>query len=380
MNNKVALLRCDAYEQRTVDNSLSKAIELIGGIDSFIKRGDTVLIKPNLLSGKPPEHCISPHPALLDGILSILADLNCKCIIGDSPAVGSGISAAKKVGYFEVAERYNAKLVNFDRSVVVKSTKNKVFNSLEIDETFNEIDKVINLAKVKTHAQMFMTLSVKNMFGAIVGPKKAQWHLKCGIDNMFFAKMLIELYYHINPCLNIVDGIMAMEGNGPGNGNPIKVGGLYVGTDGLAVDRVICESLKINSDRVFIFPAARELGINNGNLDNIEIVGDGLSSINVKSYNTPQIITVDGWGILPDFVKNRAKNSLTSRPFIDHYICTKCQKCVNVCPAKVMKLNNSKIEINYENCIRCFCCQEICPEGAITAKKGIILKVLKNWL
>jgi len=124
-----------------------------------------------------------------------------------------------------------------------------------------ECGAIINLAKLKTHTQMYVTLSVKNMFGSIVGRDKLKWHYVAGTSYDIFAKMLLDIYSFTRPALNIIDGIVGMEGYGPLTGSPRQIGALIFGCDGLSVDRVACEIIGADPKKVPIFNANEELNV-----------------------------------------------------------------------------------------------------------------------
>ncbi len=376
MDKRVYLINCSTYETDLIYRKLLAAIEVLGGISKYIKPSEKVLLKPNLLVGMNPEKAINTHPSVLEAMIRIVSDIGCKCIVGDSPAVGSGISAGKKAGYKEICTKYDVPIVDFNQPQTIKTRfEDGTYKTFEIDKNVIESDKIINLAKLKTHQHMYMTLSVKNMFGAVCGQKKVQWHFRCGVDAKRFAQMLVELYYNINPVLNIVDGIIAMHKNGPNSGEPISIKTLFVGEDGIHIDKAICDLLNINPKMVPIFGCAQESNFFKHDEIIPKLIGDVDKHINIKQFVPARATNVEGLGYFPAWLSRWFKSSLTAKPGIDHSKCTKCKKCINICPANVMTLNKN-VEINYRECIRCYCCQEICPEGAITAKEGFLLKIL----
>ncbi|NIQ10345.1 MAG: DUF362 domain-containing protein, partial [Gammaproteobacteria bacterium] len=112
------------------------------------------------------------------------------------------------------------------------------FHHLEIAREALEADVIINLPKLKTHQMMGYTGAVKNMFGLVVGMRKVRLHLQAGTDKAFFALMLLELAERFIPALSIMDAVVGMEGNGPGNGDPVQLGALLASASPLALDTV----------------------------------------------------------------------------------------------------------------------------------------------
>jgi uncharacterized protein (DUF362 family) len=187
METLVSIIRCGSYADDEVAESLRQAIDLIGGIAAFVKRGDRVLLKPNLLYGKPPEKAVTTHPSIIRGMIQIVRDGGGRPIIGDSPSIGSVMRAADKAGIMKVANEVGCPVVEFNQPVPLPGNRSKWFKHVEVDRTILESDVMINLPKWKTHAQMLLTLGVKNLFGCIPGPRKAMWHLKAGENRGLFA-------------------------------------------------------------------------------------------------------------------------------------------------------------------------------------------------
>lgn len=372
---KVSIARCNRYNDQSVRDSVTKLLEPLGGIRSFINKGDKVLLKPNLLKPARPEKAITTNPVLVEAIVREVQSAGGLVSIGDSPGIGKMDKVFKETGMTDVALRTGAKLVEFRDSIEAKTCRGSHFNSLEISKDVMEADKIINLPKVKTHAQMHVTLGVKNCFGCIVGKRKPQWHFKAGVSREHFADLLLDIYHMVNPVLTIADGIVAMEGNGPGSGDPRKVGLLFASSNAIAMDRVIVKVLGLNQREVPLFHAAMKRGFISPSVANTQIFGPALSGLKVDNFKAPEIIDLM-FG--PPFIRRYLKNAMTARPNVDHQACTLCMDCVKTCPVEVMSVKEKKIDIIHDECINCFCCQEICPQGAITPKQGWLLKLLRK--
>ena len=371
----VSIVRCQTYDEKEVLNGLRKSIDLIGGVSQFVKRGDRVLIKPNLLYGKNPEKAVTTHPSIVKGVVQIVREAGGIPSIGDSPSIGSLTRAAEKAGIKRAADQMNCPLVEFDQPVLAKKRGGRFFKQLEIDRSVLEADVVINLPKWKTHAQMLLTLGVKNLFGCIPGPKKALWHLKAGDDRKRFAQMLVDLYQIIHPSLTILDGIVGMEGNGPGSGDPIPLGLILASRDALNLDQVVCDLIGISRNSLLTNRVAFKGGIGK---DWIEIVGEPIDKVKIPRFSLPSLTEL-GWG-LPGFLKRTLKNALTSKPAVEEELCEACDRCEEICPPKALKRKGGELVFDYGECIRCFCCLEVCPAGAISIKPGWALKFIGKRL
>lgn len=386
MKNQVAIVKCKEYNLGLVYRRIREAIDYLGGISSFVKVGETVLIKPNILVGKSPEHCVGTHPMVVEAVAKLVLDAGAKVILGDSPGIGTTKTNAKRAGYGEVARKLDFEIVEFNHPTKFNNPDGKVYKSFEVDETIKKVDKVINLPKLKTHGMMYITLAVKNLFGAVVGTNKVQWHFVAGRDYSVFARFLVELYYFINPVLNILDAVIGMEGNGPQSGHPKEVGLILASKDGLSLDRIASEVVRFNPNDIPVFQAARELGFNSQELENIMLLGERIDDVKVSDFSPPRKTTTT-FVNAPKFMIKLLDKLLTIHPKIRHSSCTRCRICTQICPAKAVNICRykrpkgqymGKMIIDYERCIRCFCCQEMCPNNAITIRESTTISFLNK--
>lgn len=369
MKSSVSIVKCPNYDENKVLSGLRRSIDLIGGIQTFVKKGHHVLLKPNLLYGKSPEKAVTTHPAIVKGVIEIVREAGGVPFIGDSPSIGSLMKAAEKAGIKAVADEMKCPLVEFNRPVLPPNGKGKIFKQLEIDQTVLEADVIINLPKWKTHVQMLLTLGVKNLFGCIPGPRKALWHLKAGEDRKTFAQILVDLYQVIQPSLTLLDGIVGMEGNGPNSGRPIPLGLILASGDSLSLDQIVCDLLGISRKSLLTNRVAFEQGLGK---DKIDVVGERVEDVKISNFQFPTLSQMD-WN-LPGFLTEALKNAFTSRPVIEEERCKACDRCEEICPPKALARKGKDLIFDYEQCIRCFCCLEVCPEGAISIKPGWALK------
>lgn len=371
MKSFVSIVKCPNYDENKVLSGLRRSIDLIGGIQTFVKKGHHVLLKPNLLYGKSPEKAVTTHPAIVKGVIEIVREAGGVPFIGDSPSIGSLMKAAEKAGIKAVADEMKCPLVEFNRPVLPPNGKGKIFKQLEIDQTVLEADVIINLPKWKTHVQMLLTLGVKNLFGCIPGPRKALWHLKAGEDRKTFAQILVDLYQVIQPSLTLLDGIVGMEGNGPNSGRPIPLGLILASGDSLSLDQIVCDLLGISRKSLLTNRVAFEQGLGK---DKIDVVGERVEDVKISNFQFPTLSQPD-WN-LPGFLTKALKNAFTSRPVIEEERCKACDRCEEICPPKALDRKGKDLIFDYEQCIRCFYCLEVCPEGAISIKPGWALRLI----
>ena len=368
----VSIVRCETYHEEEVLRGLRRSIDLLGGIETFVKRGDRVLLKPNLLYGKAPEKAVTTHPSVVRGMIKIVREAGGVPLIGDSPGMESLGRAAEKAGIKRVADETGCPLVEFDRPIVPSERRGRRFKQLEVDRSVLEADVIINLPKWKTHGQVLLTLGVKNLFGCIPGPRKALWHLKAGQDQKLFARMLIDVYLIVRPALTVLDGIVGMDGNGPGSGRPFPLGLLLGARDPLHLDQIVCDLLGIRRELLPTNRVAFESGIG---INEIEVVGENVEEVKIAGFQLPPLSDL-GWS-LPGFLKRALKKALTGRPVIDEEVCKICGRCEEICPPKALT-QKGHLALDEHKCIRCFCCQEICPEGAISIKPGWAQRIVRS--
>jgi len=371
MKPSVSIVKCQDYEEKKVSLSLRKSIDLLGGIRRFIKAGDRVLLKPNLLYGKPPEKAVTTHPLIVKGMIQIIREAGGIPFIGDSPSIGGLVKTAEKAGIKAVADEMGCPLVEFNRPILLPKERTKQFKQLEIDQAVLDADVIVNLPKWKTHTLMLLTLGIKNLFGCIPGTRKALWHLQAGEDRETFAQILVDLYQALKPSLTILDGIVGMEGNGPNSGRPIPIGLILASEDPLSIDQIVCDLLGI--PRTSLLTNRVALGQGMGK-DEIEVLGERVEDIQIHNFQFPKL-SQPNWN-LPGFLGKALKNALSMKPRLEQALCTQCHQCLGICPPKALRGDRGEVLIEYGKCIRCFCCQEVCPEGAIRIEPGWALRLL----
>jgi uncharacterized protein (DUF362 family)/Pyruvate/2-oxoacid:ferredoxin oxidoreductase delta subunit len=370
----VALERVEDYDRALVKAGLVRLLLPLGGMERFVKPGERVLIKPNLLAAKPPEAAVTTHPELLRAVIELVQQAGGQPLVGDSPGFGSTRRVAERSGMLRIIEETGAQLVPFTESVPV--TGAGTFRHFELARPYLEADRLINLPKLKTHEMMTLTCCVKNLFGAVVGTQKAAWHLKAGADKELFAEMLMDVYRIREPDLNIVDAIVAMEGNGPGSGDPCRMGLLLAGDNAVAVDLIAAEIAQVPKKLLYLENAARKLALPGARREEIECCGAPLTQLGLAPLKLPHLSDLQ-FG-LPGFLKNRLRNQFTSRPQVLMRRCELCGVCVRACPPKAIRIDEGKLHFDYQRCIRCFCCRELCPRAALKLKDGLLLSLIKK--
>jgi uncharacterized protein (DUF362 family)/Pyruvate/2-oxoacid:ferredoxin oxidoreductase delta subunit len=368
----VSFVRCPDYDRSRVGLAVRRSVDELGGMRVFVKPGDRVLIKPNLLKARPPEAAVTTHPEIVRSVIRLVQEAGGQALVGDSPGMGDLKKVAEKAGILDVVQEESALLADFNDVVQLKNAGR--FQRFEVARVVHEADVLINLPKLKTHGMTTLTGAVKNLFGCIPGKRKVQWHFNTGVNHDLFMRMLIELYVLLRPSLTVMDAIVGMEGNGPGSGDPRAVGVIIAGRDAVAVDAVSSHIAGVSPHRLPILQAAARSGTGETNLQQIELLGDPLSNLPVSPFRLPPRAHLE-WP-LPEWMRKSLKNAFTARPVINAESCIQCGICQQHCPQKAIQNSGKSLTVRYRDCIRCFCCQEFCPQGAVTVEKGWALTLL----
>ena len=372
MTQKVSLRAVPDYSRQAVESGLTALLAPLGGMEAFVRPGQKVLLKPNMLQGKSPDKAVTTHPEVVRAVIREVQRCGGIVSVGDSPGVGSPHQVAARCGILPVVEETGAAFAPFQESVPVRAGSG-TFHELEIARDILDAEVVINLPKLKTHQMMGLTCGVKNLFGAVVGMRKPRLHLQAGTDKAFFALMLLELAERIRPALTIVDAVTGMEGDGPGSGDPVHIGALLAGASPLAVDTVAIELVGMSCEAVWTQKLARKNALPGSRPQEVELVGEALENLRPASFR-PAKVTDVSFG-LPAFVKNPLRNTISARPVADMSLCRRCGVCVESCPPQAMRIEGDRLQIDYDRCIRCFCCQELCPQGALLTRQGLLLRL-----
>jgi len=364
---RVALLTCPDYSPEVVSVKIREILDLLGGLDTFVGPGMTVLLKPNFLSAKEPERAITTHPEIVAAVAREVRSLGAKVIIGDSP--GGAKRGVRRVwentGMLKMAEREGLELVNFEASGVVRFQIGERVYFLAKPAV--EADLIINLPKLKTHVLTLMTGAVKNMFGLIPGFRKANYHKQFPKPD-HFAQVIVDILSLRPPALSIMDAVLSMEGDGPSSGTPRWTNLLLASRDAVALDTIAAEIIGLNPQKVPTTRIASESGLGIGWPEAIETVGDDLQRAIIPDF---KLTSNRKLSLIPTFLVRIIDPLVWVRPAIEKDTCTRCNSCVNSCPVGALSnLDHAVPVFNYEICINCWCCHEICPEKSVYVDKS----------
>lgn len=370
----VSISECKSYDIKEVQSAVNNCLDNLGGISSLIKEGDRVLIKPNILIAKPPEEAVTTHPALIEAIIIAVKKAGAVPLVGDSPGglVGNLGRHWEVTGIEEVCNRLDVEILNFEASGVYERRING--NHYHIAKPVLDVDFIINVPKLKTHGLTMLTCAIKNMYGTVPGLTKVNYHKEAPKPSDF-AALVVDIFSLSKPGLNIADGIIGMEGNGPSAGNPKEIGMILASTDGVAIDSIICNILGKNPLKVPTNKNAYERGLGEADINKIKVLGYQPDAI--TDFKWPPNI-VSSLDMVPSFISKGLMRFWWSRPAIDPEICNKCGRCVRNCPVEALSAGVKIPEFDYPECINCMCCMEMCPEKAIKLEKSTLSRLLSG--
>ena len=358
-------------------------ILLWGGIDRKISRQTTVLLKPNMLSRSAPDKAVTTNPAVLDCVITVLKEFGAQpqnITVADSSGGTVNRSVLrgnyKTCGFTAVCEKHGVVLYTDQKGVFVK-TDGKMVKEFELIEPAVNCDVKISLAKFKTHVMTGMSGAVKNLFGTVPGLKKAEFHMRFP-DKDNFCNMMVDLCETVKPDFTIIDGILGMDGDGPGGGNPKMFKVLLAGANPYYIDLAVCHMMGTPPIEFPIMRAAIERSLAPSELPDGYIEGDTEDYRVIEGFIKPKSYNVDFSDQVPYIFRWMTpilEKFLVPRPKINTGKCIGCGRCRDICPQNTIAITNGKARIDPKNCIRCFCCHEMCPAKAIDVKKRGVFNI-----
>jgi len=252
-NAPVAFSPCDAYDEERIYQVIKEHFSLLGiGCDAFA--GKKVAVKPNLVRKARPEDAVTTHPVVTSAVLRLLKEFSpASVVIAESPGgpflEGPLRSVYTATGTAEAAEK-NGVPLNYNVAYrELRAPEGKLCKAFDIIDAIAEADVIVNLCKLKTHALTLYSGAVKNYFGTVPGIRKFEMHSRFS-DQTHFQHMICDLCaFHQSRCLciNIADGIVGMEGNGPSTGLPKSIGALLTSLNAFNLDIAATHLMKLEN-------------------------------------------------------------------------------------------------------------------------------------
>lgn len=368
----VSIVRVQDYDCGLIYEAVKKAVELIGGLQDLIKPGSRVFVKINHLPPpSPPERGIVTHPVFAEAVVRLLKTLSNNITMGDDIAsqAPDGFSIS---GFQQMCQRAGVRLVNLREGGFVEVGCNGHFlDKIYLSRIALDADVIVNLPKLKTHSLTILTGGVKNMYGTIPSGLRMRFHGEYARKEDF-GQVLTDIFSAIKPQLTIMDGIVAMEGEGPASGGLRRLGVVLASQDAVAVDAVVAKMVGLNPMDIYTTRYCDERGLGVGKLDNIKVVGESLKSAAVPDFRVPVSATNLVIQRMPGFLPRLVTRQLSVRPRVIERRCTGCRECQKICPADAISVASKTARINPARCIQCMCCHEVCSFNAIVPTRSAI--------
>ena len=377
MKSKVVLLPCGEYDEEKIYSLLKQGLDLLGGVEALIPKEAKILLKPNLLKKAEVEKAVITHPVVVGAFARILRENGYEHIVlADSCGHGTTQAVIRGTGMDTYLEKYHIPAIDYSEGVKTAYPQGIQAKEFILPKELLDQDCVISLSKMKTHALERITGAVKNSYGFVYGFHKAKGHTQYPRADSF-ARMLIDLNKCVAPTLYVMDGIVAMEGNGPGSGDPVPMNVMLMSTDPVALDSVFSCLIYLKPEMVPTNYHGEKMGLGTWKEEKITLMApDGEISMAdaVKRYGNPDF-NVDRTEVRKN-IWTRMAGALKifqKKPYIETDKCVRCGICVQSCPVpgKAVDFRKGKDKppvYDYRKCIRCFCCQEMCPKKAIKVK------------
>ena len=374
---------CPDYSQ--AEGAIRALVEQMGGMGRFVRPGERIVLKANLLRAAPPESAICTHPAVVEAVSKLVKEAGGTPVICDSPGGALHKEAVlrslyEKTGMAAAAAAAGAELSMDSSTRTVSLPEGKVLRQAEIITPVAEADGVIDLCKMKTHVLMSMTGAVKNLFGVIPGLSKVGYHATHP-DHATFADVLLDLTGYVRPRLSLMDGILAMEGDGPGSsGTPRQAGLLLAAANPLALDTAAGAIMNLPRQDNPVLAAERR-GLTPCRMEDVELIGGTVEELRMADYKFPASTKsnlMDFLGPLARPAERLCKKALSQTPRIDGAKCVGCGICAKSCPGQAIAMTapGKKARISQKACIHCYCCHELCPQKAVELHQSWLGRLL----
>jgi uncharacterized protein (DUF362 family) len=238
---------------------------------------ETVLVKPNLITSHTFETGITTDPVVLEAVLMKVMELDKRAIVVETEGgITSPDDAIIETGMMEVIERLGSEYVNMgnlDDKVELEVENPRALERFKVARIAIE-SAIITVPTMKTLSQTTITMGLKNMFGMLTTCNKYSLH-KLGSSNFVY-----DICKTLPPTISVIDGFFGKSGSGPWSGTPVKMDTVIASVDPVAADATAARCIGIDPYTIDHVRWLHEAGM--GEIDNIEVVGDGIDAVYQK--------------------------------------------------------------------------------------------------
>ena len=262
-------------------NTTLKALEKVEpDIRTVVSEAKPILIKPNYLNSKHPSTGITTDAGVVEGIIKFLRDyeIDREIVIGEGSGFADTFEAFKVAGVDTVAERWKVKLVDLNHDVFVDAFPPRPFSLEKVRVARTALESlIISVPKLKLHRIATITLSLKNMMGALAS--------KGSMHRGRLSPRIIDLASVLTPRISVIDGIIAGEGH-ESSGNPVEMNLIIAGTDPVAVDSVGAAVMGISPLEVEHLQLAEKCGLGTCKLEEITVLGESIAKVEKRFHRS----------------------------------------------------------------------------------------------
>jgi uncharacterized protein (DUF362 family)/NAD-dependent dihydropyrimidine dehydrogenase PreA subunit len=382
---RVSIVQASNYDLDEIRDAVRTGVELVGGLEGIVKPGDRVFVKINHLPpASPPERGIVTHPIFVEGVLELLKEAGADITVGDDIESGPGDRFGIS-GFRQMCQRAGVRLVNLRECGFIATEGNgRLIDPVYVSRTAVEADVIVNLPKLKTHSLTIFTGGIKNMYGTIPASRRQKYH-STFVQPEDFSLMLTDIFAAARPQLTIMDGIVAMEGEGPANGILRQTNVILTSRDAVALDAVATAIIGLNPEDIDTIRYCDERGLGVGRLEAIEVTGESIRSVAVPDFQPPvasiRLLMTRMSKPLPSLILRFAMRQTVIQPSVVANRCTGCRECVKICPTGAATMADKTATIDKAKCIQCMCCHEACRDSAIVLRRppvGTVMSPLVN--
>lgn len=379
MTPAVSGVRCHSYQEPELGAAVRRAIGLLPGASDVLRGGRSVLLKPNIVSPRAPERAVCTHPAFVRAVAGLFLEAGCQVTVSDQPTylmtpnAGEVFAGAQ---YLEALQGLDVSCVLLGAAGYAPVAVGQPFQWEQVQSArlLQDFDLIVNLPKCKTHTLTTYTGAVKNMFGAMAPRQRVEMHALGTYAAL--SGSVVDAYAAARPHLNVLDGILAMEGPGPSQGRPRHWGAVLASTDAVALDDATERLIGLAAGEVLSTTMAAEAGLGSLADGDSAMVGDDPEGLRIRIRRPPPLARA-----IPAWAGRIGPRLLYVRPRVIASKCIACGGCVRVCPADAVSIRadaqgRRTAQIDCGKCIECFCCTEACPEDAIAVHRSLLSRFM----
>ena len=301
-------------EKGDIQTAVEKAIQLLGGTNEVLKGKQKIMLKPNLVSEDPRS---TTKPEIIKALAELFKKSGKEVCIAEGSAAAEGFNFKNniqyrtkkseildpmqqyvfdKLGYTDLAKSLDVPLINLHSGEMtdVDVPNGLMFDKITVHKSVAETDLLCSVPMMKTHVLAMVTLGMKNLIGVYPGSVyysvRSILHDKAAEKNSpGIAYEIVDMVRASKMGLTVIDASVAMEGNGPSEGDLVKMDLIIAGTNPLATDLVSANIMGFEPEEIPTFRWAIKTGMKPASLNDIEIRGEKISNVR-KRFKKPDII------------------------------------------------------------------------------------------